>query len=318
MSKTTDEDLEAVIRSLLPEVAGRQPSEVTSEPPSEDELFDLAEGRLSATEREELIERLVEYPEARAMLADILAGLETQTMETPQQPARGGLLRQLRSMLSPSVLVPATVLSLFLVVVLPAALIKLQGGTSSTRSVEDPEEVFGEEGEESPSTAPGIPSATGEEPSRVPALPPVDSSPAVILETSSAVLLETASEMERHLTEIKQAGDSGAGFLSRWEGAESPGGKPIFPPRAGLQADWPTCYELIREVYLRVVESEPSAAGYLGLARAELALGRIPEARDHLALAVELDPQDAQAARLLEILSGGEGSSEEPDPQGDQ
>lgn len=309
MSKTTDEDLEAVIRSLLPEVAGRQPSEATSEPPSEDELFDLAEGRLSATEREELIERLVEHPEAQPLLADILAGLETQTMETPQQPARAGLLQQLRSMLSPSVLIPATVLSLFLVVVLPAALIKLQGGSSSTRSIEDTEEVFGEGGEESP----GIPSATGEAASGVPALPPVDPSASVILEASPAVLLETAAEMEEQLTELKQAGDSGAGFLSRWESAESPGGKRILPPRPGLQADWPTCYELIREVYLRAMEGEPSAEGYLGLARAELALGLIPEAREHLELAVGLDPSNTQAARLLEILSGGEGSSEEPD-----
>jgi hypothetical protein len=154
-------ELLAILRGFLPETMREQPPASIGSPPTQEELFDLVEGRLSATEREDLIERIAAFPEAQEALADILAGIElSATMRTESDIAmeatKARWLERIHTWFSPPVLVPVLSVCLLLLVALPMFQQRSTGPGSrnSIRSVE--EGLFTEEATQTPTPPGGI------------------------------------------------------------------------------------------------------------------------------------------------------------------
>ncbi len=89
-----------------------------------EELFDLVEGRLSATEREDLLERIADCPESLNALADILEGMALEESAMIQEARKEAvpaitLFDRVRSWFRPEVLIPAISLTLLLLAALP-------------------------------------------------------------------------------------------------------------------------------------------------------------------------------------------------------
>ncbi len=136
-------ELFAVLRGFLSDTIHTQSSGHDGYPPTQEELFDLVEERLSATERENLIERIAACLESQEALADILAGIElSATMRTESEIAieatKAHWLARIHTWFSPPVLVPVLSVCLLLLVALPM----LQqpssrpGSTGEVRSIE--------------------------------------------------------------------------------------------------------------------------------------------------------------------------------------
>ncbi len=114
----------AILRGFLPAMVSEHSITPQGNPPAPEELFDLVEGRLSATEREDLIERIAVSPQAQESLADILAGIElSATMKTEttlsMEATKARWLERIHTWFSPPVLVPVLSVCLLLLVALP-------------------------------------------------------------------------------------------------------------------------------------------------------------------------------------------------------
>ena len=163
MSEETSHTAEmlSILRGFLPEMMSEHSKVPQSSPPTQEELFDLVEGRLSATEREDLIERLAVSPEAQESLADILAGIElSATMRTESEIAidatKSRWLARIHTWFSPPVLVPVLSVCLLLLVALPMLQQPATGPGSrgGIRSVE--EGLFTEEETPTPTPPEGV------------------------------------------------------------------------------------------------------------------------------------------------------------------
>lgn len=158
--QNTDEML-AILRGFLPEMMSEHSKAPQGSPPTQEELFDLVEGRLSATEREDLIERIAVSPQAQESLADILAGIElSATMRTESEIAieatKARWLARIHTWFSPPVLVPVLSVCLLLLVALPMFQQPSTGpgSRSDIRSVE--EGLFTEEETPTPTPPGGV------------------------------------------------------------------------------------------------------------------------------------------------------------------
>ncbi len=151
----------AILRGILPEMMSEHSQASQANPPTQEELFDLVEGRLSATEREDLIERIAVSPEAQGSLADILAGIElSATVKTEStlsmEATKARWLARIHTWFSPPILVPVLSVCLLLLVALPM----LQqpsvgpGSRGGVRSVE--EGLFTEEETPTPTPPGGV------------------------------------------------------------------------------------------------------------------------------------------------------------------
>lgn len=114
-------DLMAILRGMLGQTL--QDQAASSDPPSSEDLFDLVEGRLTATEREDLLERIAAHPDSQAELADLLTGIElaeslTETVASKSSQAVS-VLDSIRSWLTPRVMVPALSLCLLVILTVP-------------------------------------------------------------------------------------------------------------------------------------------------------------------------------------------------------
>lgn len=118
-------DLMSLLPWLLREKRGVDSKQASlSRAAENEELFDLVEGRLSATEREDLLERIADCPESLAALADIIEGMayeEASSIQTIQSESvqRVTWFEKVRSWFCPEILVPAISLTLLLLVALP-------------------------------------------------------------------------------------------------------------------------------------------------------------------------------------------------------
>jgi hypothetical protein len=158
-------DLQAILPSLLTAQLQESAEMETQEPPSTEELFDLVEGRLSATEREELIERIASSSTAQAALADLLAGVELSealgSTETALVNLFEGAWDRVKSWFRPQVLVPLLSVCLLLMVALPLV---MEGPSPTHEGIRDVDENFflDEEPIPTPTVKAVIESATGE------------------------------------------------------------------------------------------------------------------------------------------------------------
>jgi hypothetical protein len=112
-------EIEAILRGFLPEALERSGSQGATPAPTTDDLFDLVEGRLSATEREALIERLVQHPRALSQLADLLEGHRGEEAPASEQTAQGSMAAWMRPLFRLHILIPAASLALILLVAVP-------------------------------------------------------------------------------------------------------------------------------------------------------------------------------------------------------
>ncbi|MCA9413550.1 MAG: hypothetical protein KC944_20210, partial [Candidatus Omnitrophica bacterium] len=80
--KKTTEAIEAVLRWHLPETLKLAHSDTPA--PTTDELLDLIEGRLDATEREDLLDKLAMHRDSMDQLSDMLHGMAIEESMAPK------------------------------------------------------------------------------------------------------------------------------------------------------------------------------------------------------------------------------------------
>lgn len=265
------EAVEAVLRWHLPETLKLAAGE--AEPPSTDELIDLIEGRLDATERETLIERLAVNADAIERLSDMLHGIALEDSEAPR-------IETPKSVVSSAVEALREWIQGLSFVMEPAEVAAYEASHSDCPSLDSLEQAFGARISEILDLI-----ERGEEMARV--------------------LTLQGTAMEIYLAFLKEDGAPISRFNETWKVVceeTLPGPlEDYFTPEG--QMAFEKAYELVGKVYQKAIELDPSDADpYVGLARINLKLGASGLARQNLDRAAALSPSHVDALRLRSRL----------------
>ncbi len=261
------EAIEAVIRWHLPETLKLAQSDET--PPSTDELLDLIEGRLDATERENLLEKLAVHQDAMDQLSDMLHGLAIEESTVPKIESKATVFSSAVEALRDWVQGLSFVME-------PAEVAAYEANNQDCPSLDAMEQAFGDRIGEILDLI-----ERGDEMARV--------------------LTLQGTAMEIYLAFLKEDGSPISRFSETWKivcEETLPG--PIeeyFTPEG--QMAFEKAYELVGKVYQKAIELDPSDADpYVGLARINMKLGVPNIARKNLDRATALSPSHVDALRL--------------------
>lgn len=265
------EAVEAVLRWHLPETLKLAAGEAS--PPSTDELIDLIEDRLVATERETLLERLAVNADAIERLSDMLHGIALEDSEAPR-------IETPKSVVSSAVEALREWIQGLSFVMEPAEVAAYEASHSDCPSLESLEQAFGARIAEILDLI-----ERGEEMARV--------------------LTLQGTAMEIYLAFLKEDGAPISRFNETWKVVceeTLPGPlEDYFTPEG--QMAFEKAYELVGKVYQKAIELDPSDADpYVGLARINLKLGASGLARQNLDRAAALSPSHVDALRLRSRL----------------
>jgi len=275
------------LRHELPRVAFAA-ADSEAEGPSLDRLIDLLEGRLNATEREDLLEQVVSHPEALNAFGDLLHGYRWKdTVEDSKRPGQEtvrspleklkGWLDECRFLLAPAVT------------------------AYSAATVESPNPIeFAKENNLY----------------RLIDFDNLDESFRKMVREIESLLDEgfhtgelfniQAGVMEVHLVLSRDRGGDPRAFFQVWGRlCETVGNLKGFEEWDSSEfiPDWRAGYDLIRNVYEKAIELDPEQGEiYVGLGRIDLSLGDYDRAEANLKKGVSLNPSEAAAYHLLARL----------------
>jgi tetratricopeptide (TPR) repeat protein len=297
-----DKDLqtvEAMLRWRLPEKSKDPPDPGKGEEPGATEILDLVEGRLSATEREDMIEALASHPEWCEPLADILLGYdrnESQEAGTAEE-ATFSPLERVKQWLEECV-----------VLLSPAV-------TAYSADVECKVDLLEFAKENNLLSLIDFDSLDGSFEKMVREIDGLTDDGF----QSGELFNIQAAVMEVHLVLSRDRGGEPATFFDVWGPlCGKTGNLGAFEDYAsgGLQLGWAQAYGLIRNVYDKAVDLDPEQGEiYVGLGRIDLQLGEYDRAEKNLKKGVALNPGESAAyhllARLRELRAGRENEETE-------
>lgn len=261
------EAIEAVLRWHLPETLRLAQPDTPA--PSTDELLDLIEGRLSATEREDLLDRLVVHRDAMEQLSDLLHGMALEESTIPKIETKTSVFSSAIEALRSWVEGLAFVME-------PAEVAAYEACNRDCPNLNQMEQAFGDRISEILDLI-----ESGDEMARV--------------------LTLQGTAMEIYLAFLKEDGSPISRFSETWKivcEETLPGPlEEYFTPEG--QMAFEKAYELVGRVYQKAIELDPSDADpYVGLARINLKLGVPAMARQNLDRATALSPSHVDALRL--------------------
>jgi tetratricopeptide (TPR) repeat protein len=280
--------LEGLLRWRLSEKLKDLADSEESVAPSSIEILDLVEGRLSATEREDLIERLASHPEWCEPLADVLWAYERsearETRSVAAEEATPSPLERIKRWLEECV-----------VLLSPAV-------TAYSADVDDKVDLLEFARENNLLSLIDFESLDGSFEKMVCEIEEIIDDGF----QSGEIFNIQAAVMEVHLVLSRDRGGEPATFFKVWGPLCGKGGN------LGAYADyasgggglgWAQAYGLIRNVYDRAIDLDPEQGEiYIGLGRIDLQLGEYERAEKNLKKGVALSPGESAAYHLLARL----------------
>ena len=286
-----DKDLQAVNALLSQHLSKWADQRIDAEDrkePEVAELLDLVEGHMSATEREDLIDRLVQHPEWLEMLADILLGYELDELRKAQSVAAEEAvlspLERIRRWLGEctALLSPAV--------------------TAYSADLEDKVDLLEFARENNLLSLIDFESLDG-------SFEKMAREIERIVEDglqSGEVFNIQAAVMEVHLVLSRDRGGEPVTFFEVWGplcGKTGNLGAYEDYASVGFGLGWAQAYGLIRNVYDKAIDLDPEQGEiYVGLGRIDLQLGEYERAEANLKKGVALRPEESAAYHLLARL----------------
>ncbi|MCA9416719.1 MAG: tetratricopeptide repeat protein [Candidatus Omnitrophica bacterium] len=265
--KKTTEAIEAVLRWHLPETLKLAHSDTPA--PTTDELLDLIEGRLDATEREDLLDKLAMHRDSMDQLSDMLHGMAIEESMAPKIESKATVFSSAVEALRDWVQGLTFMME-------PAEVAAYEANQHNCPSLDEMEQAFGDRIGEILDLI-----ERGDEMSRV--------------------LTLQGTAMEIYLAFLKEDDSPISRFSETWKivcEETLPGPlEDYFTPEG--QMAFEKAYELVGKVYQKAIELDPADADpYVGLARINLKLGSQGLARQNLDRATALSPSHVDALRL--------------------
>jgi tetratricopeptide (TPR) repeat protein len=271
-----------LLKGSLPQILREEGCE-QAEPVTDEELLDLLEDRLSATEREDLIERLAVDPSGSERLADLMTGLELEEETSPEAPFAQILSSPLAALKS--------WLESCMTFLTPA----VEAYSAQEPTTTDLVEYAREHNLYDLIDFDSLDDSFAQRAAEIMELRKAGLESAELLSIEAAV-------MEVHLVLSRDRSGSPEGFFRVWGSLQ---GEPEIERRAATSFDtasegWNQAYLTIRRVYEKAANLEPMLCeAQVGMARIDLLLGNLEKAEEALRLAIALDPAEASAHHLL-------------------